>query len=153
MADSLAARMVATWFGCGRVPIAPGTVGTLGALPLHVLLKALGPIPYAAAVVGITAVGTWAAQREAERLGEEDPQSVVVDEVAGVLLALLLARGGGIKAEVLAVVLFRVFDIWKPGIIDRLQHMKPAGVGIMVDDLLAGVYAGVAARAIGALIR
>jgi phosphatidylglycerophosphatase A len=146
MDSALAARLVATWFGCGRSPIAPGTVGTLGALPLHLALRALGPIPYAVAVAAITAAGTWAAQREAERLAEDDPQSVVVDEVAGVLLALLLARGTGIKGEILAVVLFRVFDIWKPGAIDRVQHLEPQGVGIMADDVLAGVFAGLAAR-------
>jgi len=143
------ARLLATWFGCGKSPVAPGTVGTLGALPLHFALRALGPVPYAAAVVAITAAGTWAAQREAERLGEDDPQSVVVDEVAGVLLALLLARGAGIKGELLAVVLFRVFDIWKPGPVDRVQHLPPQGVGIMADDLLAGLLAGLAARWLG----
>jgi phosphatidylglycerophosphatase A len=153
MSVALAARLVATWFGCGRSPVAPGTVGTIGALPVHLLLRSFGPIPYAAAVVGITALGTWAAQREAERLGQDDPQSVVVDEVAGVMIALLLARGGGIAAEVIAVVLFRVFDIWKPGVIDKVQHTQPAGVGIMLDDVLAGVLAGAVGRGIAALVR
>lgn len=140
------ARTLATWFGCGRSPVAPGTVGTLGALPLHLALRALGPVPYAAAVAAVAGVGIWAAQREADRLECEDPQSVVIDEVAGVLLALLLARGIGWKAEVAAVVLFRVFDIAKPGPVDRVQHLQPEGVGIMADDLLAGALAGVTAR-------
>ncbi|MBK7583688.1 MAG: phosphatidylglycerophosphatase A [Myxococcales bacterium] len=146
MDSALIARVVATWFGCGRSPVAPGTVGTLGALPLHLALRLLGPIPYATTVVLITALGTWAANREAERLGEEDPQSVVVDEVAGVLLGLLIARGAGVKAELLAVALFRLFDIWKPGPIDAIQHLEPKGVGIMADDILAGALAGVVAR-------
>jgi phosphatidylglycerophosphatase A len=146
------ARTLATWFGCGSSPIAPGTVGTLGALPLHLALRAMGPIPYAAAVAAVSAVGVWASQREAERLKTEDPQSVVIDEVAGVLLALLLARGAGWKAEVAAVVLFRVFDIAKPGPVDRVQHLSPEGVGIMADDLLAGILAGVTARWVGGLL-
>lgn len=146
MDPARAARLLATWFGCGRSPVAPGTVGTLGALPLHLALRALGPIPYAVAVAAITAAGTWAAQREAERLGEDDPQSVVVDEVAGVLLALLIARGTGLKGELLAVALFRLFDIWKPGPVDSVQHLEPAGVGIMADDVLAGALAGLVAR-------
>ncbi|MBK8999663.1 MAG: phosphatidylglycerophosphatase A [Myxococcales bacterium] len=146
MDSALVARLLATWFGCGRSPVAPGTVGTLGALPLHLALRALGPLPYAAAVIAITAAGTWAAQREAERLGEDDPQSVVVDEVAGVLLALLIARGTGWKGELLAVALFRVFDIWKPGPVDGVQHLEPKGVGIMADDVLAGALAGLSAR-------
>jgi len=147
------ARTLATWFGCGRSPVAPGTVGTLGALPLHLALRALGPLPYAAVVAAVTAVGVWAAQREAERLETEDPQSVVIDEVAGVLLALLLARGAGWKAEVAAVVLFRVFDIAKPGPVDRVQHLQPEGVGIMADDVLAGLFAGVTARWLGGMLR
>ena len=147
------ARILATWFGCGRAPIAPGTVGTIGALPLHFALRALGPVPYAAAVAAITALGVWASQREAERLGEEDPSCVVIDEVAGVLLALLIANGAGRKASVIAVILFRVFDIWKPGPIDRVQHAKPEGVGIMADDILAGFFAGVTARWIGSVLR
>lgn len=146
MDSGTVARLVATWFGCGRSPVAPGTVGTLGALPLHLALRALGPVPYAAAVLAVTAAGTWAAQREAERLGSEDPQSVVVDEVAGVLLALLIARGTGLKGELAAVALFRLFDIWKPGPVDRVQHLEPEGVGIMADDLLAGALAGLVAR-------
>lgn len=146
MDSARAARLVATWFGCGKSPVAPGTVGTLGALPLHLALRAFGPVPYAVAVVAITALGTWAAQREAERLGEEDPQSVVVDEVAGVLLALLIARGSGLKAELLAVALFRVFDIWKPGPVDAAQRLEPEGVGIMADDVVAGLLAGLCAR-------
>jgi phosphatidylglycerophosphatase A len=145
MDSSLAARVLATWFGCGKSPVAPGTVGTLGAIPLHLALRALGPIPYAAAVVAVTAVGTWAAQRESERLGVDDPQSVVIDEVAGVLVALLLARGS-LRGELLAVGLFRVFDIWKPGLVDRAQELEPKGVGIMADDIAAGVLAGLLAR-------
>jgi phosphatidylglycerophosphatase A len=120
---------------------------------LHFALRALGPVPYAAAVAAITALGVWASQREAERLGEEDPSSVVIDEVAGVLFALLIARGAGRSAGAIAVILFRVFDIWKPGPIDRVQHAKPEGVGIMADDILAGFFAGVSARWIGSLLR
>jgi phosphatidylglycerophosphatase A len=139
-------RLIATWFGCGRSPIAPGTVGTLGALPLHFLLRRLGPVPYLCSVATVTAIGLWASEREAARLGDEDPQSVVIDEVAGVLLALALVNGRGWKAEAAAVALFRLFDIWKPGLVDRVQHAKPPGLGIMLDDLAAGLMAGLSAR-------
>lgn len=140
------ARILATWFGCGRSPIAPGTVGTLGALPLHLALRAAGPIPYAVAVTAVSVAGIWAAQQEAERLEAKDPQTVVIDEVAGVLVALLIASGRGFKADVLAVILFRVLDITKPGPIESLEHLEPRGLGIMADDLLAGLVAGVSAR-------
>lgn len=146
MDASAAARLIATWFGAGRSPVAPGTVGTIAALPVHWVLRSVAPVPYAAAVILVTVAGTWAAEREALRLGEKDPSSVVVDEVAGVLLALFIARGAGLKAEIVSVLLFRLFDIWKPGPIDRIQHLEPAGVGIMADDILAGALAGVLAR-------
>ncbi len=140
------AQALATWFGCGRAPIAPGTFGALGALPLHFVLRRANPLAYFAVAAAVTALGVWAAQKTAEALGEEDPQSVVIDEVAGVLIALGFVRGRGLTAEALAWALFRAFDIVKPGPVDRLQHLKPEGVGIMADDVLAGLLAGVAAR-------
>ena len=143
---SRSARWLATWFGCGHSPLAPGTVGSLGTLPLHFALRALGPVPHAIVTVALTAVGVWAAQRVSDSLGEEDPSSVVIDEVAGTLLAMGLARPAGIGGELAALALFRVLDITKPGVIDRVQRLRPAGVGIMADDVLAGVGAGVAIR-------
>ena len=142
----LSARWLATWFGCGHSPIAPGTVGSLGTLPLHFALRALGPIPHALVTLGLTAAGVWAAQRVSDALGEEDPQAVVIDEVAGTLLAMGIARPAGIIGELAAFALFRVLDITKPGAIDRAQRLRPEGVGIMADDVLAGLGAGVAIR-------
>jgi phosphatidylglycerophosphatase A len=140
------AERLATWFGCGRSPVAPGTVGSLGAVPLHFALRLLPPLPHAAAIVAITAVGLWASEREAQRLGEEDPQSVVIDEVAGTLIAMAMTRRLGLSAQLLALALFRAYDIIKPGPIDSVQHVEPAGLGIMADDVLAGVMAGLTAR-------
>lgn len=129
-----------------QLPVAPGTVGSLGAVPLHFALKLLPPLPHAAAIVAITAVGVWASQKEADRLGVEDPQSVVIDEVAGTLIAMGMTRRLGIPAQLLALALFRAYDILKPGPIDSVQHAQPEGLGIMADDLLAGVMAGLTAR-------
>jgi phosphatidylglycerophosphatase A len=140
------ARLVATWFGCGLSPVAPGTVGTLGALPLAYGLYLLGPVVYWAGTAAVTLGGTWASQRTADELGEKDPQSVVIDEVAGALIAVGLAATGGIWACAFALVLFRLLDITKPGSINAVQYLKPYGVGIMADDVLAGVIAGVVAR-------
>jgi phosphatidylglycerophosphatase A len=140
------ARAIATWFGCGLSPVAPGTVGTLGALPLAYGLHLLGPVAYWTGTALVTLGGTWAAERTARDLGEKDPQSVVVDEVSGALIAVGLASVGGIWACAFAIVLFRLLDITKPGAIDAAQHLKPFGVGIMADDVLAGAIAGVVAR-------
>lgn len=141
-------RLLATWFGCGNSPVAPGTVGSLGTLPLHFALKALGPHAYLLGTLAAVGVGVWASQRSSVALGEKDPQSVVIDEVAGTLIALGLCRGRGLSAGILAFVLFRVFDVVKPGVINTVQYAKPAGLGIMADDVLAGLLAGVLARLI-----
>lgn len=148
---STAARLIATWFGCGRSPIAPGTVGSLGALPLHFALERTHPLAYVAVTVGITALGVWSAQKTSNELGEEDPQSVVIDEVAGTLIALCFVQNQSLAVQALSVVLFRAFDILKPGPIDAVQRLKPEGVGIMADDVMAGLLSGVAARVVAAL--
>ena len=132
------ATWIATAGGLGYAPI-PGTVTSL---PVALLVWALAPattwlVPITLAV---TAVGIWAAGREEARLGLHDPSSIVVDEVAGMLVAMLAAPPGLGWALVLFV-LFRVMDVWKPFPIHRLQDL-PGGWGIVVDDLLAGVYAG-----------
>jgi phosphatidylglycerophosphatase A len=136
---------IATWFGCGFAPRAPGTVGSLGAVPLHLLLRHSHPLGHVLAVVAVTAVGIWTAGKVAEALGVEDPQIVVIDEVAGALIAMGLVRGS-FGAELAALVLFRVLDITKPGPIARAEHARPAGLGIMLDDLLAGLIAGLVIR-------
>jgi phosphatidylglycerophosphatase A len=141
------ARAIATWFGCGYSPKAPGTVGTLGTLPLCYVLSRQSTLVYWAVTIVITALGVWASTRYAADAGEEDPQAVVIDEVSGTLIAVGLALGGGPLAALLAVVLFRVFDIWKPGPIDNAQNL-PRGWGIMADDVLAGLAAGLVAAAL-----
>jgi len=132
------AYVLATWFGCGRSPIAPGTVGTFGALPLYFAIRGGGPWVVLAAAVVITAVGIWAAGVVADTSGNHDPQIVVIDEVAGVLIALAAAHST--LGIVLAVGLFRLFDITKPFPARRAEKL-PRGWGIVVDDLVAGVYA------------
>lgn len=143
-----AAKVLAQWFGCGKAPWAPGTVGAVGALPLYLVLKRLHPLAYAAATVAVTAIGVWSSQKTAEALGEEDPSSVVIDEVAGVLLALGFVSRRSLSAQTLAWVLFRAFDILKPGPVNAAQDLEPEGVGIMADDVLAGLLAGLTARII-----
>lgn len=145
------ARWLATWFGCGLSPRAPGTVGSLGTLPLHLLLREGPGALHAGAVALVLGAGTWAAQRYASASGEQDPQRVVIDEVAGTLIALGCVRHGPFWLQALAFLLFRLFDIWKPGPIRRVEHLQPTGVGIMADDVLAGSCAAALAWGVGRL--
>ena len=140
------AFVLGTWFGCGASPLAPGTVGSIGAVPLHLLLCRL-PVPvHLASILAVAFVGTWAAHRVALVLGQKDPQRVVIDEVLGVLLAMGAVRGAGVVPSVAALALFRFLDITKPGLIGRAEHAKPVGLGIMLDDALAGFAAAALVR-------
>lgn len=136
---------IAEWFGSGRLPKAPGTFGSLAALPLAWLLGRLDFAIYWLVTVGLVLLGTLAAHRASELLGEEDPQSVVIDEVIGVLLAFGFVSQGPLWAQGIAFLLFRLFDITKPGPIFHVQEIKPNGLGIMADDVLAGLAAGLLA--------
>ena len=133
------AIVLATWFGCGFSPVAPGTAGTLGAVPLYLVVARLGSWAVAAAAVVLALVGVAASTRVANLRGLKDPQLVCIDEVAGVFVALTAAAPtfGQITA---AVLLFRVFDIFKPWPVRRLERL-PQGWGIVADDLAAGLWA------------
>jgi phosphatidylglycerophosphatase A len=141
-----AAYLLATWFKLGTARLAPGTVGSLGAVPLHFLLCRLNPWLHGGAILGTALLGVWAAQVVAEAEHSEDPQQVVIDEVVGTLLAMGLVRSRGLATQLAALLLFRVFDIWKPGLVGKAEHAEPAGLGIMLDDVLAGILAGLIAR-------
>lgn len=138
--NTVAAWSLATWFGCGLSPIAPGTVGTLGALPLYFALRGFGPLAVLAAAALLAVVGTWAAGVIASETGSADPQIVVIDEVVGVLAALA-ASPPRFDAVALTVILFRIFDVTKP-FPARAAERLPGGWGIIVDDVVAGAWAG-----------
>ncbi len=135
------ALVVASWFGAGLAPKAPGTVGSLFSLVLWaplVLLEA----PWwarAAAVVVVFVIGV-AASNVVVRDRGEDPQVIVIDEVAGMGVTLLLAAPS-ITVLVLGFLCFRVFDIGKPWPVSWADQKIGGGLGVMADDMLAGVYA------------
>lgn len=140
---------LATWFGCGRSPIAPGTVGTLGALPLWFAVRHLFPGAVLVAAIVITFVGVWSAGVVARVDRAKDPQHVVIDEVAGVLLALALSPATT-QGAFAAVVFFRVFDMVKPFPARRAERL-PGGWGIVLDDIVAGLQAAGVAHLLGML--
>ena len=142
-AASRVAWAIATWFGCGLVPKAPGTAGTLGAIPLYWLALHGGRVGVAAAAAIVTLVGVWAASVVARELDKKDPQLVVVDEVAGFLVTMLPVTVPSWRTVAIGFVLFRLLDVVKPWPVRRLEHL-PGGWGIVLDDVAAG--------ALGALI-
>jgi phosphatidylglycerophosphatase A len=145
--------IIATWFGCGMVPKAPGTMGSIGAIPLYLLAARAGREGVAAAALAVTAVGIWAASAVARDLGKKDPQIVVVDEVAGVLITMLPMAHVSWRAVLVGFMLFRLFDVTKPWPIRRFESL-PGGWGIVMDDVVAGVFGAcvmVGLRVFGAL--
>jgi phosphatidylglycerophosphatase A len=130
------------WFGCGHVPRAPGTAGTLGAIPLYLLLRPHGTIALAIAAVMVTAIGVWASRRVCLRVERKDPQIVVIDEVAGVLIAWLGAPPT-VMGAIAGFVLFRIFDHTKPWPARVAEQRLPVGFSVMFDDVIAGAWAAV----------
>jgi phosphatidylglycerophosphatase A len=138
------AAVVATGFGSGYSPIAPGTAGSLVGLLLFWPLRRLPGGIQVGVVVVCFLIGTAAASSLARRVGSKDPGIVVVDEVVGMWASLLfLPFTAGTAA--LGFVLFRVMDVVKPYPARQLEDL-PGGWGIMSDDLMAGIYANLALR-------
>lgn len=138
------APTLATWFGCGRLPRAPGTWGSLAALPLAWLIAWLwGPWALVATAALLFAVGVWAAGVYARANGQADPQAVVIDEVVGQCLTLVVAPLHPL-AYLIGFALFRLFDIAKPWPVSWADRSVGGGLGIMLDDVLAGLYGAAA---------
>jgi phosphatidylglycerophosphatase A len=143
------AYSLATGLGAGFIPIAPGTFGSIEGVGIFVLVLALPlqPAERLALLIALAlltfAAGVWSSTRACRMTGLKDPSPVVIDEVCGQLVALaplvLAPSAAGVLA---AFFIFRLFDIFKPYPIDRLEHL-PEGFGVMSDDLLAGIYTAV----------
>lgn len=139
-------NLLLSWFGCGYVGRAPGTIGTLGALPCAWIIQTLTPPPtLVAASLGLFILGWWLAERHIAAARETDPntadpQWIVLDEVAGMWLAISLfepswfSYAGGF-------LFFRLFDIWKPWPVGWADRNVKGGLGVMLDDYIAGLLA------------
>ena len=135
---------IATALGAGYVPNAPGTAGSAVGLLLWMVLPH-NPWLQLAAIVVIAGAGVWSGSLAEQHFGKRDPGQVVIDEVAGMMVTLVLNPVAG-RGWMLAVfVLFRAADIAKPFPVKRLERL-PGGIGIMADDLAAGIYANLALR-------
>ena len=141
------ARAIATGLGIGYAPLASGTFGSLWGLLLAWGLTATGGRwGVVAGLFLVTAVGAWATEVTAAAIGTKDPGVIVVDEIAGQLVALMFIPLTG-PTVIAAFLLFRLFDIWKPYPVRRLEEL-PGASGIMADDLLAGTYANLVLQAL-----
>ncbi len=148
-------RMIVTWFGAGDIKPAPGTWGSVVAIALGVVIHWIGSFPLLAlATVAVTALGFWSVSRYTAGMEDPDRPEIVIDEVAGQWLALCFPSYGfwhaGLPSTefpwpgwVAALVFFRLFDIWKPWLVGRWDR-EGGTMGVMMDDLWAGVFAGIA---------
>jgi phosphatidylglycerophosphatase A len=137
------AVVLSTWFGCGYFPWGPGTVGSLAAVLIAAALHTwLGAARLELLLLTLLLLGPaiWAATQTARLLDREDPGLVVIDEVLGQWVTLLGATAFRWKTFLAAFILFRLFDIWKPWPV-RWFETLPEGIGIIADDLAAGLYA------------
>ncbi len=145
-------RLFLTFFGAGLSPKAPGTIGTLASIPFGVaILYYLGPSVLLTATLAITIIGIFEVDKYEKTTGIHDHQIIVIDETAGVWLTMVitfygvlsLGTGWGVWLGIaLSFASFRLFDIWKPSTIGWIDRELPGGKGVMLDDVLAGVAAG-----------
>ena len=150
-ASNRVAYALATGLGAGFTPIAPGTAGALEGVAIYLAIHALhlghlAPL-FVLVVINVIlfAVGVWASNRTCAMTGVKDPRLIVIDEVSGQLISLtplVLLPSFSITAVVIGFLLFRLFDIFKPYPIRKLERLH-GGLGVMADDALAGVYAAV----------
>lgn len=148
-------RLLCIWFGAGLLRPAPGTWGSAVAVALGLLIYRIGHFPLLAlATAAVTATGFWAVRRYTAGMADPDKSEIVIDEVAGQWLALCFPAAGfwlmGLGTDnfpypgwVAGFVFFRLFDIWKPWLIGRADRRGDAP-GVMLDDLWAGLFAGIA---------
>jgi len=145
-------KLFLTFFGSGLSPKAPGTVGTLAALPFGVvILHTMGIETLFMLTLAITIIGIFEINKYEKSTGEHDQQEIVIDEVAGIWLTLLVAYPTALSlsypyalwiALILSFASFRLFDIWKPSTIGWIDRKVKGGLGVMGDDILAGFAGG-----------
>ncbi|MFQ5469428.1 MAG: phosphatidylglycerophosphatase A [Gammaproteobacteria bacterium] len=144
------ANFIAFGFGSGVSPVAPGTLGTLTGVMIYALLPSLSVVPYIVMVVVFFVLGIWVCNQTTQYLGVHDHPGIVWDEIVGYLITMV-----AVPFEWLWVMsgflLFRLFDIWKPWPISVLDKQIKGGLGIMLDDVLAAVYAAICMQLIMAL--
>ncbi len=145
-------KLFLTFFGAGLSPKAPGTVGTLASLPVGLaVLYYIGMESLFMLTLAITVIGIFEINKYEKQTGIHDQQHIVIDEAAGMWLSLMIAYSTAITmtypyADLLAIIFsfasFRLFDIWKPSTIGWIDRELKGGLGVMLDDVVAGIAGG-----------
>ena len=130
-------QFAATFFYLGKLPFAPGSWGSLGALALWLFLP-LSFSVHLAVILILFILGVYSSNKVAEEMDDHDPSEIVIDEAVGMGISLFMLPHS-LGLYILAFILFRFFDIFKPSFIYRIQNL-PGGWGIMLDDVLAGFF-------------
>ena len=143
-------HLLAFGFGSGLSPKAPGTAGTVGAMLIYLALPAMTPLLYALLILLSFVLGIWLCGKTATALGVHDHGGIVWDEFVGYWITMFMAPSGLFWA-VLGFVLFRILDIFKPWPIKWADKQLKGGLGIMLDDVLAGIMAALCIQAIAIL--
>ena len=135
------AHFIALGFGVGLIRVGPGTFGTLAAIPIYWALAIVLP-PFAIAFLAIPLffLGVWACGRTGRDLGVDDHRAMVFDEIVA-FLPLAAVSSASLFLQAVAFVLFRVFDVWKPFPVRELERRVRGGLGVMIDDVAAALYA------------
>ena len=145
------AVLLACGLGSGLVPKAPGTFGTLAAIPLYLVIQPLSLLNYLLLTAVFFVLGIWLCHQAIKVFERNDPSEVVWDEVVGFLVTMVAAPAGW-QWLVLGFVLFRIFDIWKPWPVRLADHKLHGGLGIMLDDVIAGIYALIVLQVIALIV-
>ena len=144
-------HLLALGFGSGLAPVAPGTAGTAVGLLLYLPLASLHALPYVLVVAAAAIAGIWLCDITARELGTQDDPRIVWDEITGYLTTMAGAPSGWLWI-VLGFLLFRLFDIWKPWPIRPIDRRVGGGFGIMLDDILAGMFAALCMQLLNRLV-
>jgi phosphatidylglycerophosphatase A len=139
-------------FGAGLSPMAPGTVGTLVAIVLYLLLASLPGLVYVLVVAALVAAGVWACGKVLEESDDQDPPAIVWDEIVGFLVAMAAVPTVSIAWIIMGFLLFRLFDIYKPWPVSWAQERFRGGFGIIADDLIAGAMAWVVLKMMAMIV-
>lgn len=131
--------LIATGFGSGLVPRAPGTAGTVIAIPLYLLMQSLSLPAYLLITAVLFIMGILVCSYTANKLGVHDHPAIVIDEIVGFLVTMIAAPAGWLWL-VIGFILFRIFDAAKPWPISWFDRAVPGGFGIMLDDVIAAAF-------------